>query len=74
MSEYEPLVLPSEGIITYAELVKFLKTTDETLITSLRKNKIPVLKLGGYRRMWVIRLEDLKGSPLTGTVDEEDKE
>lgn len=72
MSEYEPLVLPSAGLITYAELVKFLKTSDETLITSLRKNKIPVLKLGGYRRMWVIRLEDLKGSLLTGTGNDEE--
>ncbi len=66
MSDYEPLVIPSEGIVTYAELMKFLKISDETLIESLRKNKIPVLKLGSYRRMWVIRLEDLKGSPLGG--------
>lgn len=70
MSEYEPMVLPPAGLITYSDLVKFLKTTDETLITSLRKNKIPILKLGSYRRMWVIRLEDLKGSLLTGTGDE----
>lgn len=73
MAEYDPLVLPSEGVVTLDELAKFLKTTDETLIESLRKNKIPVLKLGKFRRMWVIRLEDLKGKPLMSTVDEGDE-
>ncbi len=64
MAEYDPLVIPSDGIITFDELVKYLRTSDETLIEHLRKSQIPVLKLGNYRRMWIIRLEDLKGSPL----------
>ncbi|MBN1134289.1 MAG: hypothetical protein JXA38_05140 [Methanosarcinaceae archaeon] len=54
-------ILPPTGIITFPDMVKFLGTTDQTLLEKLRKEEIPILKLGEYRRMWLIRLEDLKG-------------
>lgn len=60
MAEFEPIVLPPEGIIRYPDLVKFLKTSDKTLASTLRKHRVPVMKLGSYRSTWTVRLEDLK--------------
>jgi len=57
-----PRILPPTGIITFAELAKFLQVSDQTLIDNLKKENIPILKLGNFRRMWLIRLEDLHGT------------
>lgn len=54
-------ILPPTGIIPVTDLVKFLGTTDQTLLEKLKKENIPVLKLGEFRRMWLVRLEDLRG-------------
>ena len=57
-------ILPPTGIINYADLLKYLGTSDQTLIERLKENKIPILKLGEFRRMWLIRLEDLNGGVM----------
>lgn len=60
MAEFEPIVLPPEGIIKYLDLVKFLKTSDQTLAATLRKHRVAVMKLGTNRSTWIVRVEDLK--------------
>ncbi|WP_321420490.1 hypothetical protein [uncultured Methanomethylovorans sp.] len=69
MSENTPKILPPSGLITYADLVKFLGTSDLTLAQSLKKAGVPILKLGQFRRMWLIRLEDLRAGGWGEDID-----
>lgn len=52
-------ILPEKGIITIKDLSEFLRITDFVLIENLRKENVKILKLGKYRRHWIISLEDL---------------
>lgn len=55
--------LPSEGIVSIEDLSQLTGITKKTLVSNLRKNKIPILKLGGFFRQQFVRFEDLRGVP-----------
>jgi hypothetical protein len=53
-------VLPETGIITVADLATFTETTPISLIESLDKYNIPILKLSKKHTSWLVKIADLK--------------
>ena len=52
--------LPEKGIIRLSDLALFYEVNVQTLMKSLRKQGIPILKMGSMHRQQSVRLEDLK--------------
>lgn len=55
-------ILPESGLIKITDLAIWSEVGIESLMASLTKAKIPVLKIGKNHRTWLVRLEDLRVS------------
>lgn len=58
-SENDVEIFPSTGIVSVKTLARMAETNDLAVIKTLTDKKIPILKLGKFRRAWLVRLDDL---------------